>query len=92
MISNDPRWSLPRGNPPVPSGWQATAGPAIALTIGHMYQRYVLDGAPLTLLAASLGIAGSYAAAAFLTMRQGHRVARIGLAVAIFALLPLSLM
>jgi hypothetical protein len=26
MITHDPRWSLPRGNPPVPSRWQATPG------------------------------------------------------------------
>ena len=24
MITHDLRWSLPRGNPPVPSRWQAT--------------------------------------------------------------------
>ena len=43
------------------------------------------------LLAASLCVAGSYAAAAFLTLSQGHRFLRIGLTVAIFALLPLPL-
>jgi hypothetical protein len=26
MIAHDPRWSLPRGNTLVPSGWQATEG------------------------------------------------------------------
>jgi hypothetical protein len=26
MITHDLSWSLPRGNPPVPSRWQATAG------------------------------------------------------------------
>jgi hypothetical protein len=26
MITHDPRWSHPRGNTPVPSRWQATAG------------------------------------------------------------------
>jgi hypothetical protein len=67
-------------------------GPLIALIIGHMYQRYFLNGAPLTLLAASLGVAGSYAAAAFLAMSGGHRFLRIGLAIAIFVLLPLSLL
>jgi hypothetical protein len=67
-------------------------GPAIALTLGYMYQRYFLDGALLTLLAASVGIAGSYAVAALLTMPEGHRFLRIGLAVAIVALLPLSLL
>ena len=67
-------------------------GPLIAVIIGHMAQRYVLNGAPLTLLAASLGVAGSYAAAAFLAMRAGSRILRIGLAVAIGALLPLSLL
>jgi hypothetical protein len=24
MLTHDNRWSLPRGNPPVPSRWQAT--------------------------------------------------------------------
>ena len=73
--------------------WPITfGGLAIALIIGHAYQRYFLAGAPLTLLAAILGIAGSYAAAAFLTTPEEHRLVRIGLAVAIFALLPLSLL
>jgi hypothetical protein len=67
-------------------------GLAIALIIGHIYQRYFLNGAPVTLLAASLGVAGSYAAAAFLTMPQGYRLPRIGLAVAIVALLFVSLL
>ena len=28
MINHDQRWSLPRGNTPVPSRWQATRGQA----------------------------------------------------------------
>jgi len=56
-------------------------GPLIALILGRVYQLYLLDRAPLTLLAASLGIAGSYAAAAVLTMPQLRRFLRTGLAV-----------
>ncbi len=67
-------------------------GPVIALIIGHLGQRYFLAGAPLTWFTATLGVAVSYAAAAFLAMSRGHTHLRIGLAVAIFALLLLSLL
>lgn len=66
-------------------------GPLIALIVGHAYQSSFLPSAfSLPGLSLGLVLAVSYAMAAFLTAPGGHRFWRVGIAVAIIALLPLS--
>lgn len=64
-------------------------GPVISLIVGHAYQRF-FTGAALTLPILSLGLAASYAAAAFVTIPNGLRRWRAGVVIALIALLVLS--
>jgi hypothetical protein len=64
-------------------------GPVISLITGHAYQRF-FPGAPLTLPVLSLGLAASYAAAAFVTMPSGFRRWRAGITIGLIILLVLS--
>jgi hypothetical protein len=66
-------------------------GPVISLIVGHAYQRF-FPGAALTLPILSLGLAASYAAAAFVTMPSDLRRWQAGVVIALIALLVLSLL
>jgi len=66
-------------------------GPVISLIVGHAYQRF-FPGVALTLPVLSLGLAVSYAAAAFVTMPSDLRRSRAAVVIALAALFVLSLL